>query len=434
MTTDAAQSPTHARAPAPLPGVVLYAPGSPKSQLLLAFARELRARGWRTGGVVIDTLYDDAGQKFGLDLIDVANDARLPLARPDTEGVAIGRWVLDPAVLAEGDARIRQAVAERAELIVVDKFGPLESGSGGFMCALRAALGSGLPLLVALRGEFLDGWDGFAHRQTVALRPEMTALWRWWGPYRLYEELARGVADGPVHRVLVGINWTLVEGQHGCGLAHSPARDAPGCRPLSDPGSYAVQSLRTLAQLATSWNPFEAAIGIAAINAHYNRRDLVGTNANGLELFAETAGRKFVVGRFPELSRRVPDAVVLERLPGPGDLPAHAADWVLPEADAIAITASALGNLTLPRLLELRRDGRVALVGPGTPLTERLHAYGIAWLSGFVVEDAGRAASIIAEGGATKALKACGRRVTLAADRRADDDAKGLVPGRFPKQ
>src|SRR5271169_1795435 len=131
MTTDAAQPPTHARAPAPLPGVVLYAPGSPKSQLLLAFARELRARGWRTGGVVIDTLYDGAGQKFGLDLIDVANDARLPLARPDTKGVAIGRWVLDPAALAEGDARIRQAVAERAELIVVDKFGPLESGSGG---------------------------------------------------------------------------------------------------------------------------------------------------------------------------------------------------------------------------------------------------------------------------------------------------------------
>ncbi|HYB09078.1 MAG TPA: DUF2478 domain-containing protein [Alphaproteobacteria bacterium] len=434
MATETLPSQWRARVPMPVPGVVLYAPGSPKSQVLFAFARELRARGWRTRGVVVDTLYNNAGQKSGLDLIDIANDSRLPLSRPDTKGITIGRWVLDPAVLAEGDARIRQAVAEGADFIVVDKFGPLESGSGGFMCGLRAALGSNVPLLVALRGEFLGGWDGFAGLQSVMVRPDMASLWRWWGPYRLYEELARGVADEPARRVLVGINWTLVEGPLGCGLAHSPARDAPGCRPLADPGRFAGQSLRMLAQLATSWNPFEAGIGIAAINAHYNRRDLVGASANGLDLFAETTGRKFVIGRFPELSTRIPAAIVLERVPGPGDLPAHAADWVLPEADAIAITSSALGNLTLPHLLDLRRDARVALVGPGTPLTGRLHAYGVTWLSGFIVEDAGRAASIVAEGGATKALKACGRRVTLVAAGEAGDTASATIAGHFGMQ
>jgi uncharacterized protein (DUF4213/DUF364 family)/nucleoside-triphosphatase THEP1 len=415
-TFDTSQLLRRASAPTPLPGVVVYSPNSLKSQVLAAFAADLQARGWRVGGVVIDTLYDEAGQKSGLDLVDLATGRHLPYARPETTGIAIGRWVLDPATLAEGDRIIRQAVEDGAELVVVDKFGPLESRGEGFAPGLRAALAAGRPLLVAVRGEFLDGWDAFADRSTTILRAETAALWRWWGPYRLYQDLARGVAEAPARQVVIGVNWTLVEGPDGCGLAHSPSRDAPGCRSIGQAGAYAGRSLRELAALASSWNPLEAALGLAAINAHYNRRDVGGIPVNGLELFARAPGRKLVVGRFPELAERVGDVLVLELAPGPEDLPAHAADWVFDRADSVAVTASALGNLTLPRLLELACHARVALIGPGTPLTPRLHAYGIAWLSGLVIEDAAQAARIVAEGGAVKALKSCSRRVTLSAE------------------
>ncbi len=408
--------PPFAAAPTPLPGAVLYAPNSSKSQALLAFARDLARRGWRVGGVVIDTLFGPDEQKSGLDFIDLASAARHPLARPESSGIEIGRWVLDPAALAAADAAIRHAVATRADLVIVDKFGPLESKGGAFAPALRLALDSGLPLLAAVRSEFLDGWDEFAGRPTTALRPSLEALWRWWSPYRLYDELVRGVPDAAAGRVVVGANWTLVEGPAGCGLAFSPPRDAPGCRPLGEAGAYAGRPLRALAALLRSWNPAEAAIGLAALNAHYNRRDLAGQPVDGLERFAAYPGRKMVIGRFPELARKLPDAVVIERLPGPDDLPDNAADWVLPGADAVAVTASALGNLSLPRLIEVSRGARIALIGPGTPLTPRLHAYGIDLLSGFVIEDVERAARIVAEGGAVKALKPFGRRVTLAAE------------------
>jgi uncharacterized protein len=411
-----------AEAPVPLPGVVLYAPSSPKSQVLLAFARELQARGWRVGGVVIDTLHDGAGGKIGLDLIDLASGRRLPYARPDVQGIEphgikIGRWMLDPMTVDEGDRLIRAAAASDAELIVIDKFGPLEGRGAGFAPGLKAAFASGLPLLIAARSEFLDGWDAFAACATQALRPTLEDLWRWWGPYRLYDDLARAVADAPARRVVLGINWTLVEGPDGCGLAHSPPRDAPGCRPIEHAGAYVGTSLKKLAMLSTSWNPFEAALGLAAINAHYNRPGVGRANsaANGLELFAAVPGRKIVVGRFPEQARRIPDAVVIERVPAPGELAAHAGDWVLPGADAVAITASSLGNLTLPGILARCRGARVALIGPGTPLTPRLHAYGIEWLSGLVIEDAEAAARAVAEGGAVQALKRCGRMATLAA-------------------
>ncbi|HUC63760.1 MAG TPA: DUF2478 domain-containing protein [Alphaproteobacteria bacterium] len=409
-------APSLATPPPLVPGVVLYAPDSPKSRVLHAFAEELSARGFAVAGVVIDTLYDGADTKTGLDLIDLATKRRLPYARPGTRGIEIGRWVLDPATVEAGERAIASAVASDADLIVIDKFGPLEGRGAGFATGLAAALACGRPVLIAARSEFLDGWDAFAARPTVALRPTLEDLWRWWGPYRLYDDLARGVADAPARRVVLGLNWTLVEGPEGCGLAHSPARDAPGCRPLARAGDYAGMSLKTLAKLSTSWNPFEAALGLAAINAHYNRPGAVpaGEGANGLELFASLPGRKLVVGRFPEQARRMPDALVIERVPAAGELPAHAADWVLPAADAVAITASALGNLTLPGILERCRGVRAALIGPGTPLTPRLHAYGIDWLSGLVIEDADLAARAIAEGGAVKALKRCGRMATLA--------------------
>jgi uncharacterized protein (DUF4213/DUF364 family)/nucleoside-triphosphatase THEP1 len=422
----AAVSSLAASPPRRLPGIVLYAPGSPKSRLLVEFARDLAARRWRVAGVVIDTIRDGAGEKTGLDLIDLATGERHPLARPGTEGIPIGRWVLDPAVLAAGERAIRRAGESDAELVIVDKFGPLEGRGEGFAAALRALLAAERPLLVALRGEFLEGWDAFAGRPSAPLRPSAEALWRWWGPYALYEELARGVADAPARRVVVGVNWTLVEGAEGSGLAHSPPRDAPGCRPIREAGAYAGRSLRALARLASAWNPFEAAIGLAAINAHYNRRDLAGSAANGLELFAGLPGRKAVVGRFPALTKRLPDALVLERLPGAGELPAHAADWLLPGIDALAVTASSLGNLTLPRLLELAQGARVALIGPGTPLAPALHAYGVELLSGTVIVDGERAARAVAEGGAVEALKACGRMVTLAATSAGEHTERGL--------
>jgi uncharacterized protein (DUF4213/DUF364 family)/nucleoside-triphosphatase THEP1 len=411
-----------------LPGVVLYAPDGPKSRVLNAFADALAARGFKVAGVVIDTLYDADGNKVGLDLIDLARARRLPYARPETRGIEacgikIGRWVLDPKTVEEGERAIRAAATSDADLIVIDKFGPLEGRGAGFAPGLADALGSDRPVLIAARSEFLDGWDAFAGRPTVALRPTLDDLWRWWGPYRLYDDLARGVADAPARRVVLGLNWTLVEGPEGCGVAHSPARDAPGCRPVENAGGYVGTSLKTLAQLSTSWNPFEAALGLAAINAHYNRPGAVpaGDDANGLELFAALPGRKLVVGRFPEQARRMPDAVVIERLPAAGEFPAHAADWILPRAEAVAITASALGNLTLPGILERTWGARVALIGPGTPLTARLHAYGIEWLSGLVIEDADAAARAVAEGGAVQALKRCGRMASVLRPRAAQD-------------
>ena len=76
---------------------------------------------------------------------------------------------------------------------------------------------------------------------------------------------------------------------------------------------------------------------------------------------------------------------MLERIPGTDDLPDPACEYVLPEQDYVFITATAIINKTLPRLLELSRGATVFLVGPSTPFTPVLFQHGIHTLAGTVV-------------------------------------------------
>jgi uncharacterized protein (DUF4213/DUF364 family) len=227
--------------------------------------------------------------------------------------------------------------------------------------------------------------------------------------------LAAEVANAPARRVLIGINWTLVEGPEGCGLAQTPARDGAGCRPLDRAGSYAERDLKALAELVESDNRFEIAIGWAAINAHFNRRDLTGPDTNGLELLAQSdrSGRTVVIGRFPDLERSLPGAIVIEREPRQGEYPEAAATELLPGAARVGITASALFDGSADRLIRLARGARIAIIGPSTPLAPGLHDLGIAVLAGLVVDNVAEAARAVVEAGAVKALKRCGRFVAL---------------------
>lgn len=230
----------------------------------------------------------------------------------------------------------------------------------------------------------------------------------------LHAALCEGVADDPAGRVVVGVNWVLVEGPRGTGLAHAPPRNAAGCRPLAQAGRLAGTSLRELAAGIGSDNPFEVAIAVAAANAHHNRPDLPGDGSNALDAAARETGRVVVVGRFPGLDRKLPQAAVIERSPGPDDHPEAEAPELIAAADLVLITASTIGNGSLAGLLALARGKRVMLVGPGTPLSPTLFACGIERLAGLVVDDPDLAARVVMEGGAVRGLRPAGRNLTIA--------------------
>lgn len=224
--------------------------------------------------------------------------------------------------------------------------------------------------------------------------------------WRIYDDLIAAVPDGPVvAECLIGIHWTLVRSE-ATGMALTPFDRGKG----HGSGGFATSGIgrriagmpvRELAGFVKSWNPFEASLGLAAINSVLNAPARVEKMLDGL-LPVQSQSNAFlqyrdslrgkrvaVIGRFPDLEQlgSICRLTVLERMPGNDDLPDPACEYVLPEQDFVFITATALINKTLPRLLELSRNAFTFLVGPSTPFAPALYGHGIDVLAGTVVID-----------------------------------------------
>lgn len=390
------------------PGAMIHGPGSYGVDALLdGFTAELKRRGFRVGGLVQRNHGpgDDCAER--MELVDVATGRAYDITQK------LGRESqscrVDPTGVAEASQAIRTAVASGVDLLVVNKFAGLESHGDGLSDEMLTAIAEGIPLLTSVGSRYLNEWQTATGGFCDLLSPVPEALWRWWGPQRMYVDLVQGVADVEVRRVVTGDKWVLVETADGLGVA---ARQAPAAEDV--PQQWAGRGLRDLAAMAAqSWDPLEITVGVAALNAHYNRPDVTGVPGNGLDLFASLEGRVVVVGGFPQLARRLPRAKVIDLSPQEGEYPEAACDWLLPGAEAVAITASAFANRTLPRLLRVSAGATVAMIGPGTPLTPRLFDYGVHSLAGFVAVDREAVVRTIAGGGGSRDFHPYGRMVTL---------------------
>lgn len=390
------------------PGAVIHGPGSYGVDTLLdGFSAELKRRGFRVGGLVQRNHGpgDDCAER--MELVDVATGHAYDITQK------LGRESqscrVDPTGVAEASQAIRNAVASGVDLLVVNKFAGLESHGDGLSDEMLAAIAEGIPVLTSVGSRYLNEWQTATGGFCDLLSPVADALWRWWGPQRMYQDLVQGVAEVEVRRVVTGDKWVLVETESGLGVA---ARQAPVA--ANDPQRWSGRSLRDLAAMAAqSWDPLEIAVGVAALNAHYNRPDLTGVPGNGLDLFTTAEGRVVVIGGFPQIARRLPRAQVIDMNPQDGEYPEAACDWLLPGAEAVAVTASAFANRTLPRLLRVSAGATVAMIGPGTPLTPRLFDYGIQSLAGFVATDRDAVVRAIANGGGSRDFHPHGRMVTL---------------------
>jgi len=267
-----------------------------------------------------------------------------------------------------------------------------------------------MPVLTAIDGHEVRAWREFAGSGGTMLSPDLASLWRWWGPERLYRDLALGVGDDEVRQIVCGPRWLMVEGPFGAGLGYLPVgpKELLGRLPM-----MRRMSLRQLAELSRSWDPLEMAVGIAAINAHYNRFDLDAAMGNGTRTMGDVAGRVVVIGAFPGLTDVFPHPQVIEASPRAGEYPTIAMDTLLPGCGAAVVTSSTLVNRNLPRVLRLAQGSRVALVGAGTPLTPRLFDYGIEVLGGLIVDDAAGLAAAIRAGALPREFIRFGRYAHL---------------------
>lgn len=232
----------------------------------------------------------------------------------------------------------------------------------------------------------------------------------------LYDRLLAQCTDtAPIERVLLGLNWTMAEVQGSLGFAFSP-RQVP--RTLSWAGTLCGQPSDQVRSWLLSWDSAQASVGLALLNASINRTSSCLDQAqplrqagipSHLQVFAyfrpQLSGKKIVViGHYPQLEQLWSDLAYqcLERNQQSNDLPDAAAEYLLPQADWVFITASSLANKTLPRLLELSQHAKVVLMGPSLPWFDAWQDFGVDYLAGVRVLDAVAVSSVVAEGGGTR--------------------------------
>lgn len=211
--------------------------------------------------------------------------------------------------------------------------------------------------------------------------------------------------DAPAREVRVGAFWTAVWSRS-CGLASTVGAGdhEHGATFVTEAGRLQGCSARQLAGLAHSHSTLEAGIGLAAINSllEVDETRCVELNA-GQFLIERVPGRQVaLVGHFPfvpELRRAAGRLWVIDLHPAAGDLGPEEGAELIPQADLVAITGSALISHTLEGLLQrCRSDAFVIVLGPTAPLSPVLFDYGVDVISGTRVVDPERALRSISQG------------------------------------
>lgn len=210
--------------------------------------------------------------------------------------------------------------------------------------------------------------------------------------------------------MVCGNRWILVEGPNGTGLSHLPKHPRELLPKLA---ALTRKGLRELAGTALSWNPVESALGLAAVNAHYNRYDLDARTGNGVRSMRSIEGRVVVIGAFPGIDDILPEAAVIETAPRPGEYPPHAMDALLPNCGGAVVNSSSMVNRGLPRILKPTRGRPLALIGPATPLSPRLRDHGVSLTGGLVVHDPDGLAAAVRAGASPREFGRLGRFVHI---------------------
>ncbi len=218
--------------------------------------------------------------------------------------------------------------------------------------------------------------------------------------------------DAAVKDIRQGVFHTGVVSRY-CGLAATLPRDALKQTPplVEAPGFLLDKTARELADMAFSESILEAAIGMAAINSLIKVDESKCSELNARELIIEKGEGKniAIIGHFPfipKLRGIARELWVIENNPKPGDYPAERAKDLVPQADVLAITGTAITNHSIGDLLELKKkDAFTVVLGDSAVLSPVLFDYGIDAIAGTMVTDNDLALQCISQGANFRQIK-----------------------------
>lgn len=154
----------------------LIAEGTGSAEPLLAgVAARLLAGGWRVAGAL---QVSGAGARADMDLRILPGGDRVRISQclgPQAQGCR-----LDPGGLEAAVGRVEAALAAaRPQILIVNKFGKVELAGRGFRPLIGRALAGGIPVLLSVSAEALEGFLAFSAGMGARLeaRPDEILGW-----------------------------------------------------------------------------------------------------------------------------------------------------------------------------------------------------------------------------------------------------------------
>ncbi|MBS0293138.1 MAG: DUF2478 domain-containing protein [Proteobacteria bacterium] len=151
--------------------------GEAADALVLQFCRDLQAAGWRVGGLAQQCVPAQGGGKPRLQLVDMRTGQVFSISQklgPLSRGCS-----LDTAGIAQASSVLRQALVDRVDLAVTNRFGELEAQGRGFAAEMAALADAGTPVLTVVAAKHLDGWRRFTGGLGEELPARAPALRAW---------------------------------------------------------------------------------------------------------------------------------------------------------------------------------------------------------------------------------------------------------------
>jgi len=162
-----------AAAPAVAAAAFVVATGETAQDDLAAFVAARQAEGVRVGGVL------QRGRKKQAVLVALDSGETLPIMQKLGQGSSC--CAVDPQGMAAATAALRRALAARVDLLVVNKFGPLEAEGGGLRDEMIEAIAEGMAVLTTVTADRVPAWLAMTGGAGVLLGVDDDSARRWWG-------------------------------------------------------------------------------------------------------------------------------------------------------------------------------------------------------------------------------------------------------------
>ena len=157
---------------------VVFERDEPVDAALVAFIAAARQGGARVAGLVQEQGDDGQSELYDVRVRDLTSGAKIGVMQnlgPSATGCRV-----DPRGIAEAAALLAKAIEEQPDLLIVSRFGRLETEGAGMLAEIGEAVARGLPIVICVPVRYRESWDAFAGGLDTPVGAREAELMSWW--------------------------------------------------------------------------------------------------------------------------------------------------------------------------------------------------------------------------------------------------------------